>query len=525
MKIVSFFSQHRLLGWAFISLVALCVGLLSAIVYVQYKEKQRLSLLETEVQRSGIELMSQTLNGNLMGSITLLGLLDGNVKLEAANQSLPSGADNMVALTTLGDTFGAEGVFIVGGDGIVKSSWDRDNKPSTGWDVNFRPYYRMAIKGEPNVYAAVSMARGDRALYFAAPIFEKRTKAASGIGVMVARTTLTKVDELLKSKADSALLLSPQGVVFASSNPAWMGYMEGVPSEQDLQKIRDLKQFGAQFEKVNPKILPLTSATSFQTVNGQKFAVASSSVSWNDPSGPWKLVLMEDTSRSVPWQPSAVLGLFAGLVVLALAWMTAFALRGVHAQQGSRRKLEEYAHLQEANAAFRSRLALLTANLQRCESLQDLSQRFLQESREMMGAIQGVVYLSHGDAEPRLTLAAAMACASAPPTPLAMGETLLGQCAVERQIRVIDTPPGGYWTVSSGLGKAVPAALLLMPVMMQDTLIGALELALLKMPDDAQLQDCSEVVAQLAFAVEILGKNLQIRSASGSHAELSGATP
>jgi C4-dicarboxylate-specific signal transduction histidine kinase len=201
------------------------MGVLVAATDINRREDQRVSILQTEARRSSIEIMSSTLNGNLMGSITLLGLTDRDIKQEVSNGLMSVDANIPVTLSTLGNSFEAEGVFTVGEDGIVKSSWDRINKPSTGLDVKFRPYYRSAMKGQSSVYAAISMARGDRSLYFTAPVYTERARATSGIGAVVARTNLDRVDALLKGRFDHAFLLSPQGVVFASTNQTWVGML------------------------------------------------------------------------------------------------------------------------------------------------------------------------------------------------------------------------------------------------------------------------------------------------------------
>ncbi|CAA7627444.1 hypothetical protein MTBSS4_850002 [Magnetospirillum sp. SS-4] len=50
--------------------------------------------------------------------------------------------------------YDAQGLFVVGQDGIIRSSWDSSGKPSTGLNVKFRPYYQMAMQRRENVYAA-----------------------------------------------------------------------------------------------------------------------------------------------------------------------------------------------------------------------------------------------------------------------------------------------------------------------------------------------------------------------------------
>jgi len=525
MTIVSILLRHRQWAWLGLAVLSLLLGLAVGMAHLQYTQTQRVSLLETEAHRSSLDLMSQTLNGKLMGSISLLGLIDDNIKLEAANRALSSPGVNLPMLTTLGETFGAEGVFIVGGDGIVKSSWDRDNKPSTGWDVRFRPYYQIAMQGKTTVYAAISMARGEHALYFAAPIHAQSRSSTPVIGVLVARTTLATVDAMLKKQADGALLLSPQGVVFASSRPDWLGMIDGAPDAQRLQKIRDLKQFGALFEKAVPKVLPVSTLTGLQPYQQQALAVASAKVDWNDPSGAWSLVLLEDLARTVSATQASLLGVLAAGSLLLLGWMGLSLMQGHQTQTQTTLKLQAHTERQEASMAFRSQLATLSVKLQRCRQLPELAQTFLQAARELLGAVQGVIYLTDPQVPQLFYLAGASACATPAPEHLAMGDTLLGQCALERRMKIIATPPQGYWTLRSGLGQTQPTALVLAPLLQNDNLMGMLELAVMEFPSETAQEQLTEVLVLLTNAVEILTHNLRLQHiAQGSdHANRAGS--
>lgn len=509
-RLFSLLALNRLLARAVVLLVSATVALFFGLWDLQLREQQRLSLLQTEAQRTSIEVMSQTLNGNLMGSITLLGLIDGDIKQEAGNGLMSQDAHVPVTLSTLGNSFGAEGVFVVGEDGIVKSSWDRLNKPSTGLDVKFRPYYKMAMRGQNSVYAAVSMARGDRSLYFTAPVFTERARATSGIGAVVARTDLSQVDALIRKKFDGALLLSPQGVVFASNRPEWVGFIEGAPTPERLKAIRDLKQFGAMFEKAEPAVLPLHAGEGFQTVADVRYAVASASVTWNDPSGDWKLLVMEDLGRTLPLASTAFKAALAGVLSLLLGWMLLHLVRGRHAQDVANQKLQAYSSQQEADVAYRTRLAAASLQLQRCNSVPELAQTFLTEARDMLGAQQGVIYAQGADDESRMQLAASNASSAVVPAALEPGEGLLGQCAIEGQTRLISMVEDGFWNLRSGLGNSRPAALLIAPVLLQGRSLGVVELALLSVPGPAGMQQFDEMVALLAMNLEILRRHTRM---------------
>lgn len=494
--------QSRRWGRLLVLTTGLLAGLAAAWLDVHWRQGQRLSLLQTEAQRTSLEIMSQTLNGNLMGSITLLGLIDVEIKREAESGLTSKDSNVAATLTTLGQAFGAEGVFVVGQDGIVKTSWDKANKPSTGLDVNFRPYFQMALRGQNSVYAAVSMARGDRSLYFAAPVFTGQTMGANGIGTLVARTDAARIDALLHGKFDHALLLSPQGVVFASSQPDWVGAIDEVPDDKRLTAIRQLKQFGAMFEKDTPAVLPMRVGQGIQTVAGVRYAVASAPVQWNDPSGEWRLVLMEDLHKSLGWGHVLQMAALAALAFMVLTGLLLGLARGRWTHLQAHEQLQAFARAQEVNLAWRAQLADVGRQFQHCDGEEALARVFLRVAREALQAPQGVVYL-HDPRDNRLHLAASAASALAPTPVLDMGEGLLGQCAAEGKRRVLPVEEDGIWTLRSGLGNTRSAALVLLPLVLQDRVLGALELALLQPPDATAVQHMEELAAMLATYLEI----------------------
>jgi two-component system C4-dicarboxylate transport sensor histidine kinase DctB len=500
----AYLAQNARAAWALIAGVALVFALGVFWLDVEIRTQQRQALLQTEAQRNALELLSTTLNGNLMGSLTLLGLLDGDIKQEASNGLIAEDANVSATMSIVGNGFGAEGVFVVGMDGIVKSSWDRINKPSTGLDVRFRPYFQMAMRGQSSVYAAVSLARGERALYFTAPVFSEHARSTVGMGAVVARTTLDRVDSLLQGKHDVALLLSPQGVVFAGSRNDWIGRLAGAATPERLQAIRELKQFGGMFEKQMPLALPLDPVKGIQTFDGNSYAVALAPVSWNDPAGDWSLVVAEDLGRTVPVATSAARAMGGALLLLLLGWMWLRLMRVRHAQELASAQLQIFAKEQERQVQYREQLGVLSMRLQHCTDWPDFATTFFQSARDMAGVVQGCLYVAQGEmADQVLLLAGYAACAEAPQPSLNLGEGLLGQCALERNPLLIQTPPAGIWNLRSGLGGAPMAALMLAPLVIQDVLIGVVEMGLLVVPDAQHQQQLDELVALLANHLEI----------------------
>jgi PAS domain S-box-containing protein len=504
--IAKFVVERSALAWFLAVLVAVMLGWGASELLRDLRERERLDHLQTETERRSVEIMSQTLSGNLMGAVAVLGLIEPDVKREALGKLAANNPKVLPILESIGRSYDADGVFLVDENGLATSSWDNSGKPSTGLKLKFRPYYQMAMQGMDNVYAAVSLARGDRSLYFAAPIFADTTSGTTAIGAVVARTGLLKVDNLLRDKADIALLLSPQGVVFASNRKEWIGQLGVKPTPDRIKAIRELKQFGNMFEKSEPVMLPVALDGGLMEFEGRRYAVARAQLQWNDPFGDWTLVMMEDLARVLPTAERTWMGTGVTLAFILIGILVLLTLRSTHRQAVAGVQLAAYAAAQEASATGKTKLASATVRMQRATTLTELAQTFLHESHALLGAMQGVMYVTV-EAEEGLRLAGSYACADAPPEYIAIGEGLFGQCAAEKRPQLLAVETGRFVTVRSGLGETEPAALLIHPVLLNDTLLGVIEIAVLKTPDDAARAQLDELVGLLAMNLEIVGRS------------------
>lgn len=506
-RVATLVVENARIAWTLALSVIAALMIIAGELATDYRYQQQLSQLQTATERGGNEIMSYTLDGGLMGALSLLGLTDAEIKNEAKGLGAPNSARIQTLLETVAQSYNSEGVFVVARDGIIGSSWDSSGKPSTGLNVKFRPYVQMALQGTENIYAAVSLARGDRALYFTAPVFSENSSFSERTGAVVARTALTRVDELLRNKSDIALLLSPQGVVFASNRADWIGYLVDTPTPERLRNIRELKQFGSMFENKDPTTLPISSRDGIQTLDGLRYAVAATRVQWNDPSGDWKLVLMEDLARSVPMNAIAGISAVTGGVALIIFLLILFVLRGNYQQAIASRKLQLFADAQSATASKKNMVAAASIRMQQAGSAHELGQIFLSETHRMFGILQGVIYAFARNGDSTMECVAAYACHGDLPIAIAPGEGLVGQCAADRQRQVVEAPDRTFLKIRSGLGETLPAIVLIEPIILNDVLVGVTELAALKALDDAQQTCLAEMIQILAMNLEILRRN------------------
>ncbi len=168
---------------------------------------------------------------------------------------------------------------------------------------------------------------------------------------MVARLGLERVDSVLRAWSGPALLLSPQELVFAGTRADWIECLAGLCTPERLQAIRTLKQFGKVFDSGAPRTLPFDLASNIVSIENHRYAVARTPLQWNDPNGPWTLVLFGDLDKLMPASRRTLIGLTSGILMLTL--ITAFLIwrqRLRHAQQ-ERQRAE--AELQESAGKLR----------------------------------------------------------------------------------------------------------------------------------------------------------------------------
>jgi len=508
-RIENFVSEGGKLAWLLALLISLGAGYLASETARNVREFERLAHLKTEAERRSVELMSKTLNGNVMGALGLLGTLDPDLKREARGEN--GGkilSANLEKLESIGHSFDAEGTFLIPANGIISASWDSAGKPSTGINVKFRPYYQMAMQGMENVYAAVSTARNDRMLYYAAPVFAETTNATEVIGVVVARTGLLTVDYLLREAGDIALLMSPQDMVFASSRAEWHAHLAGKPAPERIKAIREIRQFGNMFESKDPPLLPVSIESDRQVFEGKRYAVATASVNWNDPLGDWKLVLMEDLGRTVSMAERIWFGVGVTLLVLFISILVLKVMQSNVRQALANRQLKEHSLEQAVNAERKGRIAGAAVRMQRAKSMMELSQAFLYECHVMLGALQGTLYVAE-EQNRLLRRVGSYACAKSPQETILYGEGLLGQCAVERRLLIEFSGKGNIFKLLSGLGETQPVALLIAPVLLNEVLLGVTEIALLHQPQEADLELFKELAGLLAMNIEIVSRHTQ----------------
>ncbi|MFE1749228.1 HAMP domain-containing protein [Streptomyces anandii] len=129
---------------------------------------------------------------------------------------------------------------------------------------------------------------------------------------------------------------------------------------------------------------------------------------------------------------------------------------------------------------LKTNLARISSLMQGHRDLPVVAELIMEELTPLVSAQYGAFYLAEdGERGPELRLVGSYGRPDDDerPTRFSFGRSLVGQAARSRRTITVDELPEGYVTISSGLGRAVPIALVLLPILFEDQVLGVIELA------------------------------------------------
>src|SRR5579862_1345451 len=128
-----------------------------------------------------------------------------------------------------------------------------------------------------------------------------------------------------------------------------------------------------------------------------------------------------------------------------------------------------------------SNLARFSGMMQGQRDLQTVSRLIMSELTPLVGAGYGAFFLMQevDGKDPVLRLIASYGYKERKRVSnrFKVGESLVGQAALERQAILVTDPPENYVKITSGLGDAVPRSVVVMPVLFEDQVMAVIELA------------------------------------------------
>ena len=166
---------------------------------------------------------------------------------------------------------------------------------------------------------------------------------------------------------------------------------------------------------------------------------------------------------------------------------------------------------------LKSNLAKFTQMLQGQKDLNTVTRRILSELAQVVNAQKGMFYILEQDENlknQKLKLIAAYAYGDETKISkeFSLGEGLVGQCAVEKERILLTNVPKNYMRIGSGLGKASPISLVVLPVLFENQIKAVIELASF----DSFTQTHLDVLNQLTESIGIVLNTIEANTRTES---------
>jgi HAMP domain-containing protein/signal transduction histidine kinase/CheY-like chemotaxis protein len=161
---------------------------------------------------------------------------------------------------------------------------------------------------------------------------------------------------------------------------------------------------------------------------------------------------------------------------------------------------------------LKSNLAKFTQMLQGQKDLTTVTNRILSELGEVVRVHYGAIYIvqqEEAGLKTKLKLSAAYAYNedNIAQSEFAIGEGLVGQCAFEKERILLTNVPRGYVKISSGLGKATPANLIILPVLFENNVKAVIELASLEVFSETHLDFLGQLTESIGIVLNTIEAN------------------
>ena len=176
---------------------------------------------------------------------------------------------------------------------------------------------------------------------------------------------------------------------------------------------------------------------------------------------------------------------------------------------------------------LKSNLAKFTQMLQGQKDLNTVTQRILSELAQVVSAHYGAFFILKQDEDTRedtLRLFAAYGYKNERniPTEFAIGEGLVGQVAFEKERIILSNVPGNYIKISSGLGRAKPANLIILPVLFENKVKAVIELASLDIFSETHLDFLSQLTESIGIVLNTIEANTRTEELLAQSQSLAG---
>ncbi|WP_241661179.1 HAMP domain-containing protein [Thermomonospora catenispora] len=173
------------------------------------------------------------------------------------------------------------------------------------------------------------------------------------------------------------------------------------------------------------------------------------------------------------------------------------------------RTLRETTQAYQEQNWLKSNLARIGGLMQGHRDIVQVAQLIMSELTPIASASHGAFYLARtaDDGELELKMIAGYGVRPEPDAVFRLGEGLIGQAALERRMIRLDDAPGDYVRVRSGLGQASATHVIVLPILFEDQVLGAIELASFSPFTDTHLAFFDQFAESIGVTINAISAN------------------
>ncbi len=159
---------------------------------------------------------------------------------------------------------------------------------------------------------------------------------------------------------------------------------------------------------------------------------------------------------------------------------------------------------------LKTNLARFSAMMQGQKNLSAVSRLIMSELTPLVSAQHGAFYTVNIE-DNRLDLIASYAYNKSlmVPTTFEFGEGVVGQCALEKKPIILTAVPDDYIRITSGLGYAAPANILVLPVLFEGDVLAVIELASFQSFNSIHRVFLDQLMVSVGVVLNIIGASMR----------------
>jgi two-component system sensor histidine kinase/response regulator len=162
----------------------------------------------------------------------------------------------------------------------------------------------------------------------------------------------------------------------------------------------------------------------------------------------------------------------------------------------------------ETQRWIKDNFATISTDLYQVANFPDFAQKFLSAICPLINAGYGVFYIYTQD-ELQLLSSYGEHEHSEHKSHVALGEGLVGQCALEKKLIHMTNLPEDYIKIRSSLGESIPKNIVVYPILRVNVLVGVLEIAFFNPFSKSEKLLLSALMPMVAMSMDILDRNLK----------------